>query len=249
MVKERHVVVIADSAISTTIRGGDGNDSIDLAFSAGVVKTIVEGDGSTTGLDTIRVDLGQGASSNTIDGGDGADSIVLSGIETDGGSNLYLGGTGADTIYFNNAGDSDVSGSTIKGEMGDDSILLEAISAGSYVSSVVYGNKGDDTITLSNGTYASAGSDSLTIQGGAGADLLTNSGVASAGTGVFSYAKYSDSTLDSMDTIGFNTAAISAGVWFPILPDPCCCFYWISVPCYRCRCSWYRFCSKRLHRL
>ena len=52
----------------------------------------------------------------------------------------------------------------------------------------------------------------LTIQGGAGADLLTNSGVASAGTGVFSYAKYSDSTLDSMDTIGFNTAAISAGV-------------------------------------
>ena len=96
--------------------------------------------------------------------------------------------------------------------MGNDSILLQAVSAGSYVSSIVYGQKGDDTITLSNGTYGSAGSDNLTLQGGAGADLLTNSGVASAGTGVFTYAKYTDSTLDSMDTVGFNTAAISAGV-------------------------------------
>ena len=56
------VVVVADTAIGSTIRGGDGNDSVDLSFSAGVVKTIVEADGTSTGVDTVRIDLGQGAS-------------------------------------------------------------------------------------------------------------------------------------------------------------------------------------------
>ena len=43
----------------STARGGDGNDSVDLSFSAGVVKTIVEADGTLTGVDTVRIDLGQ----------------------------------------------------------------------------------------------------------------------------------------------------------------------------------------------
>ena len=76
------VVVVADTAIGSTIRGGDGNDSIwpSRRAIAGVVKTIVEADGTSTGVDTVRIDLGQGASSNTIDGGAGNDSIVLTGV-------------------------------------------------------------------------------------------------------------------------------------------------------------------------
>jgi hypothetical protein len=213
------VVIVADSGKGMTIRGGDGNDSVDANFSAGFVKGIVEGDGSTTGKDTIRLSFAGSFSSNTVDGGDGADSIVLSGMTTDGGSNLYLGGTGNDTIFFQSAGAAGLtvlSGSTIKGQMGDDSILLETESAGTFVSSIIYGNKGDDTITIShiesNGVGASAGSYAITMQGGAGADLMTNSGIGSAGgSGTFTFKSYEDSTLSGVDTILYTTAAVSAG--------------------------------------
>ena len=202
-----------------SIRGGGGNDSIDATFSAGFVKGLVEGDGSTTGADTINLTFGGLYSSNTVDGGDGADSIVFSSMTTDGGSNLILGGSGQDTIFFQSAGAAGLtvlSGSTIKGGMGNDSILLQTESAGTFVSSIVYGNKGDDTITIThtedNGAGESAGSYAITMQGGAGTDLLTNSGIGSAGgSGTFTFKSYSDSTISGTDTILYNTAAVSAG--------------------------------------
>ena len=52
-----------------------------------------------------------------------------------------------------------------QGGAGNDSILINAMSAGSVVSSVVYGQKGDDTITVVP-KIGSAGSNNLTIQGG-----------------------------------------------------------------------------------
>jgi hypothetical protein len=202
-----------------SIRGGNGNDSIDANFSAGFVKGLVEGDGSTTGADTIRLTFGTTYSSNTVDGGEGADSIVFSSMATDGGSNLILGGGGADTIYFQSAGSvglTVLSGSTIKGGAGNDSILLETESAGTFVSSIIYGNKGDDTITIThteaNGVGASAGSYAVTMQGGLGTDLMTNSGIGSAGgSGTFVFKSYEDSTLSGVDTILYTTAAVSAG--------------------------------------
>jgi len=206
------VIVIARSGQSLSIRGGDGDDSIDAVFSAGTKSTLIEGDGSTTGADTIRVSLGAAYSSNTLLGGDGNDSIVLSGLGADGGGNKFDAGTGTDTVFFQSAGASDISGATIKGGAGGDSILINAMSAGAVVSSIVYGQKGDDTITLAVPKIGSAGSNNLTIMGGLGADSITNSGIgADAGTGVFQYKGYGESTLDSMDTITFNTAAISAG--------------------------------------
>ena len=93
------VVVVARSGEALSVRGGNGNDSIDLVFSAGTKTTQIKGDGSTTGVDTMRINLGAAFSSNTIDGGLGDDSIVLSGLGTDGGGNSYLGG-GADTVFF-----------------------------------------------------------------------------------------------------------------------------------------------------
>ena len=130
----------------------------------------------------------------------------------DGGSNLYLADAGKDTVFFQSAGESDISGSTIKGGAGNDSILIQSLSAGVATKSVIYGQKGDDTITFeSTHVGGSAGSDNLSIQGGLGADSITNSGIgAQSGTGIFNYAKYSESTLDSMDTITFNTAAIAS---------------------------------------
>lgn len=213
------VSIVADSGFYMSIRGGDGNDSIDANFSAGFVNGIIEGDGSTSGADTIRLSFGSTYSSNTVDGGDGADSIVFSGMTTDGGGNLILGGSGKDTIYFQSAGAAGLtvlSGSTIKGQAGNDSILLETESAGTFVSSIIYGNKGDDTITISHieadGVGNSAGSYGITMQGGVGTDLMTNSGIGSAGgSGTFAFKSYEDSTLSGVDTILYTTAAVSAG--------------------------------------
>ena len=61
----------------------------------------------------------------------------------------------------------------------------------------------------------SAGAVAATIKGGAGADSLTVSAVgAGGGSAVFSYGAFAQSTLDSMDTLTFNTAAVSAGTTF-----------------------------------
>ena len=161
----------------------------------------------------MRLSLGAAFSSNTVKGGDGADSIVLSGLGADGGKNQYLGNSGADTIFFQSAGVSDLSSSSVRGGAGNDSILFQSMSAGVGVSSIAFGGKGDDTITFESTQVAgSAGSNNMTIQGGLGADSLTNSGIGyNAGTGVFQYTNYDESTLASMDTITFNTAAVSAG--------------------------------------
>ena len=50
------------------------------------------------------------------------------------------------------------------------------------------------------------------MQGGAGTDLMTNSGIGSAGgSGTFAFKSYSDSTISGVDTILYTTAAVSAG--------------------------------------
>ena len=210
------IVLDAATGIQMSVRGGNGNDSIWMDLSAVAKNVLIEGDGSTTGADTKRLSLGNSYSANTILGGEGDDSIVLSGLGTDGGSNLINGDGGADTIFFQSAGDSDLSGSSVKGGAGNDSILIQMGSAGTVQSSIFYGGAGNDTIDLASTTVAgTAGSYGTTIEGGAGADKLTNSGIASAaGSGTFQYTNYSESTLDSMDTITFSTAAISAGTTF-----------------------------------
>ena len=109
------VVVLASTGIQMSVRGGNGNDSINFDFSAGSKTVAVDGDGTLTGDDTINGSFGFAFSSNTVDGGLGNDSIVLSGLGTDGGSNLYLADAGKDTVFFQSAGESDISGSTIKG--------------------------------------------------------------------------------------------------------------------------------------
>jgi hypothetical protein len=205
------VVVVARSANKVTVNGGAGNDSINVLFSAGTDASLIQGDNSTTGADTINLSLGASVSSTTVDGGLGAESIVLSG-QTDGGSNIIDAGGGNDTIYIQSAGIDTLSASTVLGGAGNDSILIEALAIGSVQSAFIKGGAGKDTITIeATQTVGSSGAVGVSIKGGGGADSLTLGAVGSAGSGTFVFSKYSESTLDSMDTLTFNTASVSAG--------------------------------------
>jgi hypothetical protein len=203
------VTFIGDSAKSTTINGGNGNDSLDFNVTTLSKKILVNG-GTDSGSDTIRLDLGV-TSASTVDGGLGNDSIVVTGGNADGGSNQYLAGGGKDTVFFESAGASTISASTIEGGSGNDSINLEAIAAGSFKSALIKGGAGNDTITVTDhNALGSAGFAGSSIKGGGGADSITLSAVKSGGSGTFVYTKYSESTLDATDTLTFATAAVSA---------------------------------------
>ena len=205
------VVVVAASGAKSTVNGGKGSDSIDVNFSAVTNNGLIDA-GSDDGDDTIRLALDT-YSSTSVYGGGGNDSIVVSG-SIDNGSNIFDAGTGNDTVFFQFAGADTISGSTVKGGAGNDSILFQNMSAGMLQSGFVAGGAGNDTITITDiGTVGSAGINGTTLKGGAGADSLTMSaigGAAGAQSGTYSFSKFNESTLDSMDTLTFNTAAVSA---------------------------------------
>jgi hypothetical protein len=211
------VVVQVASAINASIKGGAGNDSIDVIFSAVTTKALIEGDKvGSTGNDTIRLALDT-YSSTTVDGGLGNDSIVVSG-SVDNGSNIFIAGGGNDTLYFQTAGADTISGSTVLGGAGNDSILFAAQSAGAVQSALIKGGAGKDTIAIiDNVAQGSAGAIGASIKGGAGADSLNVSAVGGAAgnaSATFVFSKFSESTLDGMDTLTFNTAAVKAGSTF-----------------------------------
>jgi len=197
-----------------SINGGAGNDSVVFDGLGGGSTGLIQGDTTNTqsGADTIQVTF-SGASSMTVQGLAGHDSIYIS-ASTGGGTNFIAGNGGNDTITWSTAGTQagNLSAWTVNGGAGNDSIVLTAQSAGAIASSVFNLGAGDDTITVGASSVAgSAGSDGATINGGAGKDLITMSAVGSAsGRAVFGYAAFSESTIDSMDTITFATAAASS---------------------------------------
>ena len=195
------------SANNVTVKGGAGNDTLNLNVSTQTDAGLIN---AGTGVDTINLTLGI-ASSTSVYGGSGADSIALSGI-SDNGKNLYDAGDGNDTIFFQSAEADTVSGSSVIGGKGNDSILFQSMSAGTFQSGYIGGGAGNDTITVDALQAAgSAGFDGSTIKGGAGADSITLSAVGvNGGSGTFAYGNFKQSTLDSMDTLSFNTAAVSA---------------------------------------
>ena len=206
------VTLAAVSANTTTVKGGDGNDSINIAASTDAEKGLID---AGTGVDTVNLTLGI-VSSTSVYGGEGNDSIVVSGI-TDNGSNLFDAGAGNDTVFFQSAEVDTLSASTIKGGAGNDSILIQAMSAGAVQSGLIQGGAGNDTITITDyQSVGSAGAAGTSIKGGMGADSITLSavGAGGAGSGTFIYDAFKQSTLDSMDTLTFNTAAVSAGTTF-----------------------------------
>jgi len=206
------------SGSAFSINGGAGNDSITFDNDYQLANSLIQGDTTLaqSGTDTIRVSLDGAASSVTIQGLGGNDSIVIA-TASGGGANLVAGNAGNDTIIFSaGAGQAgDISGWTVNGGAGNDSIAISALSAGVVISSVFQGGAGKDTITLAAATEGSAGASGVTVFGGLGADKLTNNMMASAGgIGTFGYSAYADSTLSAMDTVAFNTAAVSAGTTY-----------------------------------
>jgi hypothetical protein len=205
------VVSFTDTATTSTIAGGAGNDSINVINSAGSVGLLINADASgKSGNDTINLLLSR-ASSNSVYGGEGNDSIVVSGT-TDGGKNLYDAGTGNDTVFFNSAGASTISASTVIGGAGNDSIRFVLASAGALNSAIIKGGAGKDTLTFSDvRSGGSAGLVATTIKGGAGADSITVSGVGSGGgSATITYSKYNESVLGGADTLTFVTGTVSA---------------------------------------
>ena len=194
------------TATYTSIKGGDGDDTLNVAISTITNNGLVD---AGTGADTVNLVLGT-VSATSVYGGEGNDSVVLSGL-TDGGNNLYDAGTGVDTIFFQSAGVDTLSGSTVLGAAGNDSISLQSMSAGAFQSSFIAGGAGDDSIFIDATVAAgSAGTVATTIKGGGGADSITVSAIgATDGSATFQYTTWKQSTLAGMDTLTFNTAAVS----------------------------------------
>jgi len=162
----------------------DGADLITVASNAG--NLFLTGN---AGNDTIVLTASTGSAS--IYGGIGADTITAS---ASAGNNLIAGGsstgsTDVDTIVFNASGTANV---TVFGGVGitdtvdgADSITVNGLAAGS--TAFVYGNAGNDTISVGTaGTasiYGGVGTDSITLQAGAASGRVQVFAGAADGTG------------------------------------------------------------------
>ena len=158
---ERYALDLA-AGQEITIRGGDGDDTIEVAEGVTVNFVIESGDGDNTitalgagddritggaGRDTITV----GAGNNYVDGGAGDDTIQVDGA----GRNVLYGGDGADRITAGRGLDY------VDGGAGDDRI--EGVAG----NNVLIGGTGTNTILTGTGnTRVYAGDDSTVINEG-----------------------------------------------------------------------------------
>jgi hypothetical protein len=181
------IISTGASFTNTTINGGDGNDTVTFGSGSTTVfessRLVLGG-----GVDTVNFAGNAGLDNTFIGAGAGADNITISAS----GLNLaeILGGGGADTISVvgtidgqgfeingdttANGGGNDsityvgqLSGSTIKGKGGADTITVLGIAA---TGSEVLGNAGGDVINIGTGAFAGA---SHLVGGGSGNDQIT----------------------------------------------------------------------------
>ena len=159
---------------ASTIAGGGGDDTVRIAGSAALNKSLVLGDAFNSvttydGADLIDITLsGEDASSNTIQGAAGADTISLestTAAETNFTSNLVHLGQGNDIF---SAGTSNFIDTTVQGGAGDDSVYFLS----STLSSKIVLGGGNDLVDL-NAANVVAMAAGTTVIGGAGADLYT----------------------------------------------------------------------------
>jgi hypothetical protein len=221
----KDTIILSATLNSGLVVGGGGADVIDLDTNdAGSGATIKGG----AGLDTI--DLAGNLTSTTVNLGNGSDNLTIS-ASTITLTGAILGGTGADIISGNTETYSDISGFTMGGGAGKDTITVaEFGSAGE--GGLLLGGGGNDSITLDANAAAaflvadtagvvgqfSAGAGYATILGGAGADSITFDGeiqavIGAAGSagqgyaGVLAFSALTDSTEASMDVITYSGTA------------------------------------------
>ncbi len=169
-------IVILQTGNTGTVNGGTENDSITTNSTAIGAMALFGGDGADT------VDTG-GASSVTVVGGndsaDGADSI-LGGL----GDEFMLGNGGADTLILGTGNNTAVGG------FGNDAV--NPVASFSPSTNLVFGNEGNDTVLVSDGS---------TVFGGTGNDCILESN--RSGAPVLLFGNEGSDTLFA--------AAVSAG--------------------------------------
>jgi Ca2+-binding RTX toxin-like protein len=172
-----------------TVRGGTGNDTIDLGnsalgglgeFGSDVVGGLFNGN---QGGDTINAGRVFGAArilggmdidtidvfelfSSSVNGNKAADTVTVGALV----NGSVFGGQGADTISVGGQGNG-IESSLISGDLGSDSITVIGTLFGS---STIEGGEGNDTIVALSVVAAEGNDDGLIIIGGVGNDSITS---------------------------------------------------------------------------
>lgn len=151
------------SILNTTIRGGLGNDTIDISDDFNqIATTFINGN---EGDDSVYINTIKSIVNSTIRGGDGNDTLDIQRIDSIQGA-LINGNAGNDTLNIGNViGGTNgvINGSSIYGGAGDDSIYIDA---GEISNSLVSGDTENDTIYIDADVFSS------TIRGGDGNDTI-----------------------------------------------------------------------------
>ena len=184
------LVAVDGNVLTPTLIGGEGNDQLSIAGTAGSL------DGGS-GDDTVSGDQGadlitggpggdqidSGAGNDTVDAGNGDNSVSAGdgddSVNTGGGLDTVDAGIGNDTVNSGDGEDSIDGGDgndTLTGEGGNDAL------DGSSGTNKLRGGDGDDTLTSERGTDTDSGGDgndlitadgfSLVAEGGSGDDEL-----------------------------------------------------------------------------
>ena len=177
----------------TNLFGGSGDDKIHIKSTVGVFASGDEGEDLIDASESTANynELHGGEGNDTIYGGSGTD-YIYGGY----GDDIIDGGDGNDTIYGSDYGASQpFESDTIHGGAGNDKIHAGG-------SSKVFGDSGNDTVYIGNGTGNEPSN--LLIDGGSGNDVYIHTGyrkytghdtiVASAGKDIIKIGNYQGAT-------------------------------------------------------
>ena len=143
----------------------------------------------TTDLFVLNTALGA-----TVNGGGGGDTFTA--LAINGSNAVFAGGSGNDTIFFTAAGGaSTLASMAIRAGNGSDVIAME----GAVTNSTLIGGGGNDSISLSGGTFTDS-----TINGNLGSDLISAVG------GVYTRAFVAAGGFN--DTINMSSQFVSATI-------------------------------------
>ncbi len=170
-----------DAALTVTVNGGDGGDTI---FGSEFADSLVGGNGADSITGALEDDTLDGSHGNdTMSGGVGEDSILggdgADSIHGDAGDDTVVAGNGADEVFGDsgldsiNGGDGsdtlngDADNDTLSGDNGNDSLL------GGADNDSVFGGSGNDTASGGDGLDTlSGGADNDSMNGDTGTDSI-----------------------------------------------------------------------------
>ena len=170
-----------DVALTVTVNGGDGSDTI---LGSEFADSLVGGNGADSITGALADDSLDGSNGNdTIGGGVGDDSILggdgADSIHGDAGDDTVVAGNGADQVFGDAGLDSlsggdgsdtlngDADNDTLSGDNGNDSLL------GGADNDSIFGGTGNDTVSGGDGLDTlSGGADNDSMNGDAGTDSV-----------------------------------------------------------------------------